>query len=101
MFGHWLDIMILCVAGLLIFGPKRVIEMGGALGKAWREFRESTKDLNLTALLTDTGPEPSRPQYPQAYTNTPAPELTPLSDPPAQENVVEAAAHPVEEPGDR
>jgi TatA/E family protein of Tat protein translocase len=51
MFGHLPEILIVCFVGLLIFGPKRMIDMGSALGKALRELRESTKDLNWTALL--------------------------------------------------
>ena len=51
MFGHLPEILIVCFVGLLIFGPKRMIDMGTALGKALRELRESTKDLNWTALL--------------------------------------------------
>jgi sec-independent protein translocase protein TatA len=49
--GHLPEILLVCFIGLLIFGPKRMIEMGSALGKAVRELRESTKDMNWTALL--------------------------------------------------
>ena len=49
--GHLPEILLVCFVGLLIFGPKRMIDMGSALGKAVRELRESTKDLNWTALL--------------------------------------------------
>jgi TatA/E family protein of Tat protein translocase len=53
MFGlsHLPEILFICFVGLLIFGPKRMISMGSALGKAVRELRESTKDLNWSALL--------------------------------------------------
>lgn len=61
MFERLPEILVLCVVGLLVFGPKRVIEMGGSLGKAWREFRESTKELSWTALLSgDAQPESQR-----------------------------------------
>ena len=59
MFGHIPEILIVLVIGLLFFGPKRMIEMGSRLGQAVRELRESTKDLNWTALLG--GSEPSKP----------------------------------------
>ena len=49
--GHLPEILLVCFIGLLIFGPKRMIDMGSALGKAVRELRESTKDMNWTALL--------------------------------------------------
>ena len=57
--GHIPEILVICVIALLIFGPRRMIEMGSKLGSAVRELRESTKDLNWTALLGGT--EPSKP----------------------------------------
>jgi sec-independent protein translocase protein TatA len=49
--GHLPEILLILFVGLLIFGPKRLIDMGSALGKAVRELRESTKDMNWSALL--------------------------------------------------
>lgn len=49
-FGHLTEVLGLLVLGLLIFGPKRMIEMGGQLGKAWRETREALKDMNWNPL---------------------------------------------------
>jgi sec-independent protein translocase protein TatA len=37
----WPEILLLCVVLLLIFGPKRLPEMGRSLGKGMREFKES------------------------------------------------------------
>ena len=43
MFGqHWVEIVILLVLALLIFGPKRLPEIGGSLGKGIKEFRKAT-----------------------------------------------------------
>lgn len=45
MFGaHWPELIILLLAALVIFGPKRLPEIGGAMGKGIREFRKSTKE---------------------------------------------------------
>jgi Sec-independent protein translocase protein TatA len=60
MFGHLPEILLICLLGLVILGPKRMIEMGSALGRALRELREATKDLNWSSLL-DSG-EPSTSQ---------------------------------------
>jgi TatA/E family protein of Tat protein translocase len=60
MFGHLPEILLICLVGLVILGPKRMIEMGSALGRALRELREATKDLNWSSLL-DSG-EPSTSQ---------------------------------------
>jgi TatA/E family protein of Tat protein translocase len=56
--GHLPEMLVVCLIALLVFGPKRMIEMGSKLGRAVRELRESTKDLNWTALLG--GGEPSK-----------------------------------------
>lgn len=56
---HLPELLVICLVALLVFGPRRMIQMGSRLGRAVRELRESTKDLNWTALLG--GGEPSRP----------------------------------------
>ncbi len=43
------EILILLVVVLLVFGPKRLPEMGRSLGRGLREFKESisgTKDMD-------------------------------------------------------
>jgi len=61
--GHWVEIIGLLLLALLVFGPKRMVDMGSSLGKAFKEFRDSTKDLNLSQMLSgnDTSDDtPSR-----------------------------------------
>lgn len=43
---HWYDIMILLGVALLIFGPKRLPEMGSAVGKTIKEFQRSMKEVS-------------------------------------------------------
>ncbi len=38
-------LIIILVIVLIIFGPRRLPEIGGAVGKSIREFRKSTKDM--------------------------------------------------------
>jgi sec-independent protein translocase protein TatA len=52
--GHLPEILLICLVALVILGPKRMIDMGSALGRALRELREATKDLNWSSLL-DSG----------------------------------------------
>ncbi|MGE5334218.1 MAG: twin-arginine translocase TatA/TatE family subunit [Nitrososphaerota archaeon] len=52
--GHWIQIIGLLLLALLVFGPKRMVEMGSSLGKAFKEFRDSTKDLNFSQMLSGT-----------------------------------------------
>ena len=49
-FGHLTEIIALVFLGLLVFGPKKMIDMASSLGRAVREFREATKDLSWQEL---------------------------------------------------
>ncbi|MGK7872868.1 MAG: twin-arginine translocase TatA/TatE family subunit [Xenococcaceae cyanobacterium] len=41
MFGlGWPEVALIAIAALLIFGPKKLPEMGSALGKSLRGFKE-------------------------------------------------------------
>ena len=41
MFGlGWPEIVIIGIVAVLVFGPKRIPELGGALGKTLRGFKE-------------------------------------------------------------
>lgn len=47
MFGlHAPELIILLVVALVIFGPKRLPEIGGALGKGIKEFKKGTTELH-------------------------------------------------------
>lgn len=39
------EILLILVLGLVIFGPKRLPEMGRSIGRSLREFRRATSDL--------------------------------------------------------
>ncbi len=45
MLSHWPYLIILAVIALIIFGPKRLPELGEGLGKAIREFRKATTEM--------------------------------------------------------
>jgi sec-independent protein translocase protein TatA len=64
--GPW-EIAILLVIVLLVFGPKRLPEMGRSLGRGMREFKNSItgKDEEEEApaelpAATETEPEPKK-----------------------------------------
>ena len=42
---HWPDLIPLVIIALLIFGPKRLPEMGSSIGKTIKEFQRSMKDV--------------------------------------------------------
>ena len=63
MFGiHWAYIILLLVVVLIIFGPGRLPELGGAVGKAMREFRKATTDITNEV----TAAAQSKPEQPTA-----------------------------------
>lgn len=43
--AHWSQILILLVLALVVFGPKRLPEVGSAIGKTVREFQKSMHTL--------------------------------------------------------
>jgi sec-independent protein translocase protein TatA len=63
MFGsHWVYVIILLIVVLIIFGPGRLPELGGAVGKAMREFRKATTELtNEVTTAAQAKPEPPPP----------------------------------------
>jgi sec-independent protein translocase protein TatA len=42
---HPLWLVLILVVVLIVFGPGRLPELGGAVGKAMREFRKATTEL--------------------------------------------------------
>jgi sec-independent protein translocase protein TatA len=47
MFGlHMPELIIILVVALLIFGPKKLPEMGSSIGKSIKEFRKGMNDLS-------------------------------------------------------
>jgi sec-independent protein translocase protein TatA len=44
MFGlGWTEVVIIAIVAILIFGPKKIPELGGVLGKSLRSFQEGIK----------------------------------------------------------
>lgn len=53
------EIMLLALVALIVFGPKRLPEMGRGLGKGMREFKESvTGDHNHQVIVPSPEAEP-------------------------------------------
>lgn len=44
--GHIWELVIVLALALVVFGPKRLPEIGGAMGKGIREFKKGTSDLS-------------------------------------------------------
>jgi sec-independent protein translocase protein TatA len=84
--GHWFEILIILALALLVFGPKRMIEMGSSLGKAFRELRDAAKEMDWSSLTrqnetTSTTSTTSSPPAGPRYKITPPP-VPPVNAPP-------------------
>jgi sec-independent protein translocase protein TatA len=65
---HWFYIVGLLIIVLIIFGPGRLPELGGAVGKAMREFRKATTEITneMTSTVQSASPTPATPATPPA-----------------------------------
>lgn len=68
LFGHWYVLVIVLAIVLIVYGPGKLPEVGGAIGKAMREFRKASTDLTEDIKRgtsqeqpADTRPAPDRP----------------------------------------
>jgi sec-independent protein translocase protein TatA len=85
MFGvHWVWIALILLMVLIIFGPGRLPELGGAVGKAMREFRKATSELTSEVTNATQAAKPEPPATPPATTESaakgPTSEATPKTN---------------------
>ena len=55
---HWPELFVVGVIALLVFGPRRLPEMGNALGKALSEFKKSMNEVAAPAPAPSDAPAP-------------------------------------------
>ena len=72
---HWPELIILVGVALLIFGPKRLPEMGSAMGKTIKEFQRSMREVT-------GGDKTEVPAIPPTTSATPEPTATVTPEPP-------------------
>ena len=53
---HWPELVIITVVALLVFGPKRLPEMGSSPGRALKEFKRALGELGEEAPKIETRP---------------------------------------------
>lgn len=54
---HWEYLLIILAIILIIFGPSKLPQLGGAIGKTMREFRKETENLQNDVKATVEKPE--------------------------------------------
>jgi len=64
-----MELLLILVVALLVFGPARLPEIGSTLGKALHEFREMSRQVNREIERMNPLAEPS-PAPPQKTTST-------------------------------
>ena len=73
MFGSlgFSEVMMILIIGLIIFGPKKLPEIGRSLGNAIREFRRASNDIMNTLSLENDYNTTTRQSYPDysSYTS--------------------------------
>src|SRR5437588_13029453 len=82
--GHWWFIILLVIV-LIIFGPGKLPQLGGAVGQAIKEFRKATSE-HRDEVTRETSTEPEQPP--------PAPAPPPSASTPAPEPIEEAHPDP-------
>jgi sec-independent protein translocase protein TatA len=79
---HWVYLIILLLIALVVFGPKRLPELGQSLGKAINEFRSATQTGAHEAVQVTT------------LNQSPAPTAGPTTATPAATPAADVAAEP-------
>lgn len=87
---HWWDLLVLVGLGLIVFGPKRLPEMGASLGKTIREFQKAMREVTDPEPPTSIPPSAAQAAQPVA----PAPPTAPVLEAESQATVVEEGATP-------
>ena len=69
---HWTELIVVAFVALLIFGPKRLPEIGGAVGRTYREFKKSLGEISDLATKELAAPELQLPAAAPARETDPA-----------------------------
>ncbi len=71
------EILVLVLIALIVFGPRRLPEIGRTVGKSLREFRRAASDLRAELEEDLDEPRPTFPSTPPRDGDERPPELPP------------------------
>jgi sec-independent protein translocase protein TatA len=96
------ELIVIFVIALIIFGPRKLPELGKSLGKSLAEFKRASNDLRHT-LEEEIRVEDAKPKPPESKTSsppenqvesTPSPTDTNQEDPPRKRSKAPEATWP-------
>ncbi len=90
------ELIIVLVIALLVIGPRRLPEMGSAVGKTIREFRKASTDISEAATLEPEAKSAQPATAPAAPPPAPVPATAPVAPQPAASSTESAAPGPTE-----
>jgi sec-independent protein translocase protein TatA len=76
-FSHWYILLLILAIVLIVYGPGKLPEVGGAIGRAMREFRKASSDLQ-DEIKKSTTDQPEPPTHPAS--NSPATDVKSPTD---------------------
>jgi sec-independent protein translocase protein TatA len=76
-FNHWYILVLILIIVLIVYGPGKLPEVGGAIGKAMREFRKTSSDIQEEFKKSATADSSAEAQ---ATTDRPAPDVKAATD---------------------
>jgi sec-independent protein translocase protein TatA len=69
---HWYELLPLALLALLVFGPKRLPEIGSSIGKTIREFQKSMREVTNGIDTPSVSARPAEPAAPALPPTQPA-----------------------------
>ena len=92
-----MEIALIFLVILLVFGAKRIPEIARGLGKGIREFKDATNDIKQELTIDPSPPRripPAQPTQQQTQASQPAPFVAPepMTPPPAEGQAPETQA---------
>jgi TatA/E family protein of Tat protein translocase len=91
------EIIFILLLALLIFGPKRLPEIGRTLGKGMAEFRKASNDLKRTINAELALDEDEQSRHPRRFENPVTPIVQALAPPPPEDAPAGTVAQAVPE----